>query len=60
MKHAEMGVAYVFILGLEAVLAFAIGALFFHESVSLAKLFGVALIVAGFALLQVGTSTAVP
>ena len=56
MKHAEMGVAYVFILGLEAVLAFAIGAFFFNESVSIAKLLGVALIVAGFALLHVGTS----
>lgn len=56
MKHGEMGVAYVFILGLEAVLAFAIGALLFRESVSAAKLLGVALIVGGFALLHASTT----
>jgi multidrug transporter EmrE-like cation transporter len=60
MKHAEMGVSYVFILGLEAVLAFAIGAFFFQESVSLPKLLGVALIIGGFALLRVGPSVGAP
>ena len=54
MKHGEMGVSYVFILGLEAVLAFAIGASLFRESVSALKLVGVALIVTGFALLHLG------
>lgn len=56
MKHAEMGVGYVFILGLEAVLAFAIGVLLFGESVSTAKVLGVVLIISGFALLHAGTS----
>ncbi len=50
MKHGEMGVSYVFILGLEAVLAFAIGASLFRESVSALKLVGVALIVDGIRL----------
>jgi multidrug transporter EmrE-like cation transporter len=57
MKHAELGVTYVFILGLEAVLAFAFGAFLFGESVSIPKVLGVALIIGGFALLQVGVST---
>jgi multidrug transporter EmrE-like cation transporter len=52
MKHGEMGVSYVFILGLEAVLAFAVGAFLFRETVSAPKLLGVALIITGFALLH--------
>ena len=60
MKHAEMGVAYVFILGLEAVLAFAFGVFFFGESVSVPKMMGVALIIVGFALLHVNTSPPSP
>ena len=56
MKYAELGVAYVFVLGLEAVLAFCFGALFFGESVSVAKLLGVVLIIGGFALLHVGAA----
>ncbi len=56
MKHGEMGVSYVFILGLEAVLAFAIGAFLFRENVSAAKLLGVALIIGGFALLHASTA----
>ena len=56
MKYAELGVAYVFVLGLEAVLAFSFGALFFGESVSVPKLLGVVLIIGGFALLHVGAS----
>jgi multidrug transporter EmrE-like cation transporter len=56
MKHGEMGVSYVFILGLEAVLAFAIGALLFREAVSAPKLLGVALIIGGFALLHASTT----
>jgi small multidrug resistance pump/quaternary ammonium compound-resistance protein SugE len=51
-----MGVSYVFILGLEAVLAFAIGALLFREAVSAPKLLGVALIIGGFALLHASTT----
>jgi multidrug transporter EmrE-like cation transporter len=60
MKRGEMGVSYVFILGLEAVLAFVVGAFFFQETVSLQKVLGVGLIVGGFALLHVGASVPVP
>jgi multidrug transporter EmrE-like cation transporter len=56
LKHAELGVAYVLVLGLEAVLAFVFGALFFEENVSLPKVLGVALIIGGFALLNAGAS----
>ena len=56
LKYAELGVAYVFVLGLEAVLAFCFGALFFGESVSVPKVLGVVLIIGGFALLHVGAS----
>jgi multidrug transporter EmrE-like cation transporter len=56
MKYADLGVAYVFVLGLEAVLAFCLGALFFGESVSVPKVLGVVLIIGGFALLHVGAS----
>ena len=56
LKQAELGVAYVFVLGLEAVLAFVFGALFFEENVSMPKVLGVALIIGGFALLHVGAS----
>jgi multidrug transporter EmrE-like cation transporter len=59
MKYAELGVAYVFVLGLEAVLAFGFGALFFGENVSIAKLLGVVLIIGGFALLHAGASPGV-
>jgi multidrug transporter EmrE-like cation transporter len=59
LKQTELGVGYVFVLGLEAVLAFAFGALFFEENVSLPKLLGVALIIGGFALLNAGASAGV-
>ncbi len=58
LKHAELGVAYVFVLGLEAVLAFTFGAVFFDETVSLPKVLGVALIIGGFALLNAGAAAA--
>ena len=56
LKYAELGVAYVFMLGLEAVLAFCFGALFFGENVSVPKVLGVVLIIGGFALLHVGAT----
>jgi|GEM_PF-697379 len=58
MKQGEMGVSYVFILGLEAFLAFIIGVFLFHESVSLQKVVGVILIIVGFSLLHVGGPSA--
>jgi len=60
MKRGEMGVSYVFILGLEAVMAFAIGAFFFRENVSIAKVLGVAFIIGGSLLLHASTSASTP
>jgi len=54
MREAEMGVAYLFSLGLEVVMAFVLGRLFFAESVSWWKLAGVAGIVAGILLMHLG------
>jgi multidrug transporter EmrE-like cation transporter len=54
LRRADLGVAYLFVLGLEAVLAFVLGALFFAEAVSPWKLLGVAAIVAGVVLLHAG------
>lgn len=52
MKRAEMGVAYVFVLGLEAVAAFAISIVALHENASAARLIAVVLIVGGIVLLE--------
>ncbi|HLK60389.1 MAG TPA: SMR family transporter [Chthonomonadaceae bacterium] len=52
MRKAEMGVAYILVLGLEAVLAFTVGAVFFREDRSLWKLLGVGLVVVGILLLH--------
>ena len=53
MRKAEMGVAYLFVLGLESVLAFTFGVLFFQEGCSWRKLVGVALVMIGIILLHV-------
>ncbi len=52
LRRADLGTAYVLVLGLEAALAFAAGVLFFHEDVTLPKLLGCALVVAGILLLR--------
>jgi quaternary ammonium compound-resistance protein SugE len=54
LRKANLGVAYLFVLGLEAVLAFVFGVLFFQEDRSLVKLLGVAAIVVGIVLLHTG------
>lgn len=54
MRKAELGAVYVFVLGLEAVLAFGFGVVLFKEGVSPVKLAGVALVVIGIALLHQG------
>ncbi len=53
MRKADLGVTYLFVLGLESVLAVAFGALLFQEGISWWKLSGVALIVAGIFFLHV-------
>lgn len=52
MNREGLGVVYIAVLGLEAALAFAISLGYFRESYSAARLVGVALIVAGVALLR--------
>jgi multidrug transporter EmrE-like cation transporter len=54
LRHAELGVAYVVVLGLEAVLAVALGILLFSERVSPLKCVGVLTVVFGIALLHLG------
>ncbi len=53
MRGTTMSLTYLIVLGLEAVLAFAFGALFFGETQSLPKYFGVGLVLLGVALLRV-------
>jgi multidrug transporter EmrE-like cation transporter len=52
MRTAGLGMTYVLVLGLEAVLSIAFGALFFKEGCSLQKLFGAATVVAGIIILR--------
>jgi multidrug transporter EmrE-like cation transporter len=53
LRKADLGVAYLFVLGLEAVLAVGFGCWFFAEGCSWWKLLGVAAVVVGIALLHV-------
>ena len=55
-KSGEMGITYVLILGLEAVLAVAFGILFFQEGSSPLKLVGITLVIIGVALLRSGSN----
>jgi multidrug transporter EmrE-like cation transporter len=52
MRTAGLGMTYILVLGLEAMLSLAFGALFFKEGCSLQKLFGAAMVVAGIILLR--------
>jgi multidrug transporter EmrE-like cation transporter len=52
MKRAEMGVAYIFVLGLEAIVAFLLSVLILGERISGSRICAVALVVAGIALLE--------
>ena len=54
LRQAELGVAYMFSLGLEAVLIFAFGQVFFAEQASLPKVVGVATIIVGMFLMHRG------
>jgi multidrug transporter EmrE-like cation transporter len=58
MRDAELGVAYMFSLGLEIVLLFVLGQLFFAESASRWKVLGVASILVGMVLMHSGESDA--
>lgn len=52
MRHSEMGVAYVFVVGLEAILAFAFSVFLFQESAGWSRVGAVGLITAGLVLLH--------
>jgi multidrug transporter EmrE-like cation transporter len=52
MTRGDLGVVYVLVLGLEAVLAFGFGVAFFHEAVTPMRVLAVSLIVAGMACLR--------
>jgi len=54
MHNSPLGVRYLFVVGLEFVLAFLFGRLLFRENYSYSRLFGVSLIVAGLVLLNAG------
>ncbi len=58
LRQAELGVAYMFSLGLEALLVFAFGLMFFAESASWPKVLGVGSIVIGMILMHRGGSAA--
>ena len=50
--RGEMGAAYLIVLGLESVLAFAFGAALFGEHPNLGRVLGLALLVSGMILLE--------
>ena len=52
MKRTDMGVAYVFVLGLEAVAAFLISIFALNESAAPGRVIAVVLIVSGIVLLE--------
>ena len=52
MKQEEMGSAYVFVLGVEAVVAVLLSAWILHEPYSPSKLAAMAIVVAGIAWLR--------
>jgi multidrug transporter EmrE-like cation transporter len=52
MRHSEMSTTYIFVLGLESVLAFALGAAVFSEPVTPVRILAVALVTAGIVLLR--------
>ncbi|HEY9597596.1 MAG TPA: SMR family transporter [Cyanophyceae cyanobacterium] len=56
MRKSDLGVTYILVLGLEAVLALLFGVILFKEHYSLFKLLGISLIVAGIAFLRSSNS----
>ena len=54
--RGELGPAYLVVLGLEAVLAFAFGAMLFGEHANGARMLGLALLVVGMILIEGGAA----
>lgn len=55
--RGELGPAYLVVLGLEAVLAFAFGAMLFGENANLGRMLGLGLLIAGMILIEVGAAS---
>ena len=52
MKHADMGISYVFVLGVEAIAAVLLSAFFLGETYSLSRFGAIALVLIGIAWLR--------
>jgi multidrug transporter EmrE-like cation transporter len=52
MNHSELGKGYVYVLGLEAILAVLAGAFFFDEAFDWTKVLGVVIIIIGMGILK--------
>jgi quaternary ammonium compound-resistance protein SugE len=52
MRDADMGTAYVFVLGVEAVIALGLSVVYLHERVSAVRAVAVLLVIAGVMLLR--------
>jgi multidrug transporter EmrE-like cation transporter len=55
-KSDGMGITYIFVIGLEVILALGFGMMFFQESYSSLKLIGAGLIAVGIILLRSGST----
>ncbi len=56
--RGELGPAYLVVLGLEAVMAFAMGAMLFGEHPDVGRLIGLALLIIGMILIEGGAAEA--
>lgn len=56
--RGELGPAYLVVLGLEAVLALAFGAMLFGEHPNVTRLFGLALLIVGMIMIEGGSGEA--
>jgi quaternary ammonium compound-resistance protein SugE len=52
MRGADMGVSFVFVLGVEAIAATGLSVLYLHETLSLSRIAAVLVVVAGVAWLR--------
>ena len=52
MRHSEMTVNYIIVLGFEAITALTVGIFFLKEGLSLTRLLGVLIVIIGVALLR--------
>ena len=56
MRGTALSVTYLVVLGLEAIMTFGLGVLFFREGLTLPKIIGATLVVFGTFLLRAGDS----